>query len=80
LDWHDYEKISPNYFRPTEVDFLQAEPRKAQKIIGWEPRIFIKDLVHIMVDADMELFEFQPPGDGRKILEKHHGKWHQWDS
>jgi len=80
LDWHDYVKIDPSYFRPAEVDFLQADSRKAQKIIGWEPRIFFKDLVHIMVDADMELLELKPPGDGLKILEKHHGKWHQWDS
>ncbi len=80
LDWHEYIKIDPRYFRPAEVDFLQADPRKAQKVIGWEPRICFKDLVHIMVDADMELVGLQPPGDGCKILQKHHGKWHQWDS
>jgi GDPmannose 4,6-dehydratase len=80
LDWHDYVKIDPRYFRPTEVDYLQADSQKAQKILGWEPRIYFNDLVHIMVDADMELVGMQSPGDGRKLLKKYHGKWHQWDS
>jgi GDPmannose 4,6-dehydratase len=80
LDWHEYVKIDPRYFRPTEVDFLQADPGKAQREIGWEPRVFFKDLVRIMVDADLELIGLKSPGDGARIIEKHHGDWHRWDS
>ncbi|MGA2488872.1 MAG: GDP-mannose 4,6-dehydratase [Anaerolineales bacterium] len=80
MDWHDYVKIDPRYFRPTEVDFLQADPSKAQRVIGWEPRVFFKDLVRIMVDADLELIGLKSPGEGAKIIEKHHGEWHRWDS
>jgi GDPmannose 4,6-dehydratase len=80
MDWHDYVKIDQRYFRPTEVDYLQADPSKAQKVLGWEPRVFFKDLVKIMVDADLELQGLESPGEGRKILEKHHGKWHRWES
>jgi GDPmannose 4,6-dehydratase len=80
LDWHDYVQIDPRYFRPTEVDFLQADPGKAQKALGWEPRVFFKDLVRIMVDADLELAGLESPGEGRKILERHHGCWHRWES
>ena len=80
LDWHTFVKIDPHYFRPNEVDFLQADPAKAIKELGWEPRVFFKDLVRIMVDADLELAGLESPGEGAKIIEKHHGDWHRWDS
>jgi len=79
LDWHDYVKIDPRYFRPNEVDYLLGDPGKAQRLIGWEPRVLFKDLVRIMVDADMEFIGLQSAGEGRKIVEKHHGKWHRWE-
>jgi GDPmannose 4,6-dehydratase len=80
MDWHEYVKIDPRYYRPNEVDFLQADPGKAQRAFGWEPRIFFKDLVRIMVDADLELIGQKSPGEGARIIEKHHGDWHRWDS
>lgn len=80
LDWRDYVRIDPRYLRPTEVDHLQADPRKARQVLGWEPRVYFKDLVRIMVDADLELLGLESKGEGRKILEKYHGKWHQWAS
>jgi GDPmannose 4,6-dehydratase len=33
-----------------------------------------------MVDADMELVDLESPGEGKALLEKHHGRWHRWDS
>jgi GDPmannose 4,6-dehydratase len=80
MDWHAHVKIDPRYFRPNEVDFLQADPGKAQRMLDWEPRVFFKDLVRIMVDADLELTGLASPGEGAKIIEKHHGDWHRWDS
>ena len=80
LDWNDYVRIDPRYYRPTEVDHLRADLTKAREIIGWEPRVFFKDLVRIMVDADLEFAGLESPGEGRKILEKRHGPWHRWDS
>ena len=44
LDWHDYVRIDERYFRPTEVDYLQADPGKARTRLGWEPRVFFKEL------------------------------------
>jgi GDPmannose 4,6-dehydratase len=79
-DWHEYVKIDPHYYRPNEVDFLQADPGKAQRVFGWEPRVFFKDLVRIMVDADLELAGLESPGEGARIIEKHHGNWHRWNS
>jgi len=79
LDWHEFVKIDPRYYRPTEVDVLQADPTKAINKLGWEPRVFFKDLVRIMVDADIELLGMKSPGEGSTILKKHHGEWHRWE-
>ncbi|MCG2735999.1 MAG: GDP-mannose 4,6-dehydratase [Candidatus Methanoperedenaceae archaeon] len=54
LDWHDHVEIDPRYFRPTEVDILIGDSSKAQKKLGWKPRVRFKELVKLMVDADME--------------------------
>ena len=61
-------EIDPHYFRPTEVDFLLADPTKARVALGWEPKVTFKELVKIMVDADMQLTGLTPIGEGEKIL------------
>jgi GDPmannose 4,6-dehydratase len=68
LDWKAYVKIDPKYFRPTEVENLVADASKARKVLGWEPKVSFKELVRIMVDADMEEAGQAPPGEGRKVL------------
>ena len=73
-------RSTSRYYRPNEVDFLQADSGKAQRLLGWEPRVFFRDLVRIMVDADLELAGQKSPGEGARIIEKHHGDWHRWDS
>jgi GDPmannose 4,6-dehydratase len=57
LDWKDYVDIDPRYFRPTEVEFLQGDASKAKKKLNWEPKIKFKELVRIMVDADLKNLE-----------------------
>ena len=47
-------KIDPAYFRPAEVDLLIGDYSKAKKILGWEPSVKFKELVEIMVNADLE--------------------------
>ncbi|MBT9148181.1 MAG: GDP-mannose 4,6-dehydratase [Syntrophomonadaceae bacterium] len=68
-------EIDPRYFRPTEVDFLLADASKAKKKLGWEPKITFKELVKIMVDADMELCGLTPKGEGEKILQEKKISW-----
>lgn len=68
-------EIDPRYFRPTEVDFLLADISKAKKELGWEPKITFKELVKIMVDADMELISLSSPGEGKRILQEKGIKW-----
>jgi len=79
LDWQQYVKIDPRYFRPTEVNFLQADACKARRELDWEPKICFHDLVRIMVDADLELAGLSSPGEGKKILEKFGEGWHRWE-
>ncbi len=80
MDWHEYVKIDPRYFRPTEVNHLLADSSKAQRVIQWEPRVRFHELVRIMVDADLELAGLASPGEGKRIIEKHHKEWHRWDT
>ena len=68
LNYKEYVKIDPRYFRPTEVELLLADSSKARKELGWSPRITFKELVKIMVDSDMELIGLDSPGKGKKIL------------
>jgi len=67
LDWEKYVKHDPRYERPAEVDLLIGDASKAKKVLGWEPKVRFKDLVRIMVDADMELLSRETP---RKHLGK----------
>ena len=71
LKWKQYVKIDPRYFRPTEVELLLADPSKARKKLGWQPKVTFKELARIMVDADMEAVRLEPVGEGKRILEKH---------
>lgn len=70
LRFDKYVEIDPRYFRPTETEQLIADPRKAKRKIGWEPKIKFGDLVKIMVDADMRKVGLEPLGEGDEVLEK----------
>jgi GDPmannose 4,6-dehydratase len=54
LDWRQYVEIDPRYFRPTEVEVLLGDASKARRLLGWQPQVTFKELVHIMVDADLK--------------------------
>jgi GDPmannose 4,6-dehydratase len=54
LDWKQYVKTDPRFVRPAEVDTLLADPSRAKRELGWTPRTSFTELVHMMVDADLE--------------------------
>jgi len=54
LDWNKHVEIDPRYFRPTEVDLLLGDASKAKTLLGWKPKVRFKELVKLMVDADLE--------------------------
>ncbi len=53
LDWKKYVEIDPRYYRPTEVDVLLGDASKAQRILGWEPKVRFRELIQMMVDSDL---------------------------
>ena len=55
LDWKDFVKVDPKYFRPAEVDLLLGDPSKARRELGWEPHVTFKALAKLMVEADLEM-------------------------
>ncbi len=80
LNFEDYVKTDPKYFRPTEVEVLVADSKKACKKFGWLPKIKFKNLVKIMVDADMQKAGLEPIGEGYTILrDKFPNKWWKVD-
>ncbi len=70
LNLDEHLKIDPRYFRPVEVEQLIANSAKAKEKLGWNPKIKFKDLVKIMVDADMRAIEMNPFGEGDEIINK----------
>ncbi|MGB4782567.1 GDP-mannose 4,6-dehydratase, partial [Candidatus Methylomirabilis sp.] len=65
LDWRDYMEVDARYLRPTEVQLLQAEPSEAKRRLGWEARVRFRDLVRIMMDADLDAAGLPAPGEGK---------------
>jgi GDPmannose 4,6-dehydratase len=57
LDWKEYVVQDPKYYRPAEVDLLVGDPAKAGAKLGWEPSVDFRQLVRLMVDADMQVLQ-----------------------
>lgn len=55
LDWQKYVVIDPALLRPAEVNRLRGDASKARQILGWEPSVTFRELVAMMVDADLAL-------------------------
>lgn len=54
LDWREHVKIDARYYRPTEVDVLCGNSSRIRRELGWRPRVTFRELVHLMVDAELE--------------------------
>jgi GDPmannose 4,6-dehydratase len=65
LDWQQYVEIDERYFRPSEVDILLGDARKARKILNWEPKVTFRELARLMTDVDMKIARRE------KIIEEH---------
>ncbi|ADN36166.1 GDP-mannose 4,6-dehydratase [Methanolacinia petrolearia DSM 11571] len=80
LNIDDHVRIDQKYFRPTEVDALRADPTKAEKDLGWKAKVTFKDLVKIMLDADLRAAGVEVPGEGDEIIQKKfETKWWKGD-
>jgi GDPmannose 4,6-dehydratase len=53
LNWEKYVVVDPAFVRPAEVDLLIGDPSRARARLGWQPRVLFKELIEMMVDADL---------------------------
>ena len=60
LDWEKYVRVDPQFLRPAEVDHLIGDASKAKRVLGWEPTVSFKQLVAMMVDADIAMLSGSP--------------------
>jgi len=72
-------EISSKYYRPTEVEVLLGDSKKARKVIGWSPKIKFKELVSIMMSADLKKVGLKSKINSQKILNEKFSKiwWKQ---
>ena len=54
LNWQDYVKVDPNFYRPAEVHTLSGDAAKSRKTLGWKSSIKFPELVEMMVEADLK--------------------------
>ena len=64
LDHRDYVRVNPEFLRPAEVDTLLADPTRARKELGWEPRTTFAELVGLMVEAEVDRLRPKRPPEG----------------
>ena len=70
VDTEEHVRIDSRYFRPTEPEELISNPAKARKRLNWNLKIKFKELVKIMVDADLRAAGLVPIGEGDEIIKK----------
>ncbi len=54
IDWQSFVKVDKNFMRPLDVPSLSGDPSKAERVLGWTPKVKFDDLVKIMVNEEME--------------------------
>jgi GDPmannose 4,6-dehydratase len=57
LDYREYVKMDQKFLRPAEVDILLGDPGKAERELGWKPKMSFDELVKMMVEHDLEIVE-----------------------
>ena len=57
LDWHEFVEQDARYLRPSEVNAVVGNAQKARRVLGWQPKTSFRELVRMMVDADLALLE-----------------------
>jgi len=67
LDWREHVEVDPRYYRPVDVDNLVGDAAKARRKLGWAPKVRFRDLVRLMVDADVALLKAHRQGRTRLV-------------
>jgi len=66
LDYRDHVVVNQALLRPAEVDRLLGNPGKAQRLLGWQPKVGFAELIHMMVDADLDRLRISPERRGSR--------------
>ncbi|MGH7370020.1 MAG: GDP-mannose 4,6-dehydratase [Candidatus Methylomirabilaceae bacterium] len=64
LDWRQHVVEDQDLKRPAEVDVLQGDYSKAKRVLGWQPKVGFRELIEMMVDADLRRYGERVSGDG----------------
>ena len=75
LDWQKFVEVDPRYFRPTEVENLRADPSEAKRRLGWQAGVKFRDLVRVMMDAELEAGGLPAPGEGKRLMSDARFSW-----
>lgn len=67
LNWEKHVELDEKFIRPAEVDYLRGDGAKAKEKLGWEPSVHFKELVEMMVAADIELLRGQMPKNSASV-------------
>ena len=69
-------QVDPRYFRPTEVDHLRGDASKAERKLGWKPRVSFEELIKMMVRADeADVRRVLAPGGELRVVTDHDDYW-----
>ena len=71
MDWEKYVQLDKRYERPAEVDLLIGDPSKAREKLGWAPKVTFKELVSLMVDADIRKLDDELSGSRARGKNNH---------
>jgi GDPmannose 4,6-dehydratase len=66
LNWEDYVIVDDRFYRPAEVHILKGDYSKANKILGWKPKVKFNELVEMMVERDLKKLKGEPEKDGER--------------
>ncbi len=69
LDWEKYVEVDKKFIRPNDVEYLLGDPSKAKRELGWQPKVSFKELVKMMVEADLE--KYRNPTEHSQQFLKH---------
>ena len=67
LNWQDYVAFDKRYLRPAEVELLIGDPTKTNQKLGWQPTVTFEQLVHLMVEADLQALGISPSNNGTAL-------------
>jgi GDPmannose 4,6-dehydratase len=67
LDWRKHVVIDKRFFRPAEVEFLQADWSKVRETLHWRPTVTFQELVKIMVESDLREVETKLGGGAEAV-------------